>query len=75
MAAGALAIAQLIAQLLPVAVNAYKEIQQANQSSLPPVETILASADANWDQIAATAQAQLSNKPTGGPDPSPTPTS
>lgn len=59
MAAAAIALATLIAQELPVAIGIYKEIQQANSSSLPPVETILATADADWDAIAAAAQAEL----------------
>lgn len=63
MAAAALPIAQLIAQLLPVAIGAYKEIQAAHSSSLPPVETILAQADANWDSVAATAKSQLNPQP------------
>lgn len=68
MAAGALAIANLIAELLPSAVNLYKEIAASAQgSTLPPVETILAQADANWDTVANTAKQQLGQSPPAPP--------
>lgn len=60
MAAGALALATLIEQLIPVAVSAYKEIAAAHaEAQLPPVETILAKADANWDAVTAAANAEI----------------
>lgn len=63
-----LAIAQLLAQLLPLGIQLYKEIQSANSGTLPPVETILAAADANWDAVIFAAQAELNKAaqaPTG----------
>lgn len=57
---GALAIAQLIESLLPGMIALYNQIRAANAASqLKPVEEILATADANWDSVIATAQAEL----------------
>jgi hypothetical protein len=52
-------LANLIAQLLPLGVNIYTQIQQANADQLKPVEEILAVADANWDSIMKVAQAEI----------------
>jgi len=59
MAAGALALAGLIAQEIPVAIALYKQIAAAHAGSLPPVEEILAKADAQWDAVATAAAAEL----------------
>ncbi len=56
------ALANLLAQLIPLGLKVYTGIQQANADQLQPIETILAAADANWDAVAAAAQAEL-NKP------------
>lgn len=56
-------IAQLLAQLLPLGIQLYKEIQAANSGSLASVETILAAADANWDAVIFAAQTEI-NKTT-----------
>lgn len=54
------ALAALIAQLLPLGIQVYNQIRAANPgANLPPLETILAAADADWDAIAKQAQAQL----------------
>jgi len=52
-------IANLIAQLIPAGMQLYNEIRKANPAALPPLETILAQADANWDAIAAAAKKEL----------------
>jgi len=53
----ALAIAQLIENLLPAMIGLYNEIRQdASAASLKPVEQILAQADANWDDVIAASQ-------------------
>ncbi len=59
-------LANLLAQLLPLGVQVYREIQQANADQLKPIEDILTAADTNWDAVTATAQAEL--KP-AAPDP------
>ena len=51
-----LAIANLLAQLLPLGINLYKEIQAANTGDLKPIEEILAAADANWNAVIAESQ-------------------
>lgn len=53
------ALAALIAQLLPVGIQIYNQIAAANPATVPPLSTILVGADASWDQVAATAQGQL----------------
>ena len=52
-------LANLLAQLIPLGINAYTQIQQANADQLKPIEDVLAAADANWDAIAKAAQAEL----------------
>lgn len=61
--AEALALANLIGQLLPLGISAYKQIQGLFADKLAPVETILASADASWDAVIAAAQKELGNQP------------
>lgn len=54
------ALAALIAQLIPLGIQAYNEFLAANPNSgLPSTETILAQADANWAQVQQEAQAQI----------------
>ena len=53
----AAAIANLIATLLPTLIDAYKSLA-ATDSSIPPLETLWAQADANWDAVIAAAKAQ-----------------
>ena len=55
--------ANLLAQLIPLGVNLYAQIQQANAAQLKPIEDILATADTNWDAIAKAAQAQVEPTP------------
>jgi hypothetical protein len=52
-------IANLLAQLLPLGIKLYQEIQQANQDKLKPLAEILAAADSNWDAVATAAQAEI----------------
>lgn len=60
----ATALASLIAQLIPVGIQAYNGIRAANPgANLAPLETILAAADADWDAVAKQAQAQLAPPP------------
>ena len=61
--ASALALAQLLAQLLPLGISAYTQIQQANQDQLKPIEEVLAAADAQWDSVIKAAQAELAKTP------------
>ena len=49
-----------IAQAIPSLISLYKTIQQSVESGqLPPLETILAQADADWSSIAAAAKSPL----------------
>jgi hypothetical protein len=52
-------LAQLIAQLIPLGLQVYNEIRNANPDQLPPIETILAQADAKWDDVIAAAKKEL----------------
>jgi hypothetical protein len=52
-------LAALIAQLIPLGINIYTQIQQANANTLKPIEQVLADADVNWDAIAVAAAAQI----------------
>lgn len=52
-------LAALIAQLIPLGINIYTQIQQANANTLKPIEQVLAEADVNWDAIAVAAAAQI----------------
>jgi hypothetical protein len=58
-----IAIANLLSLLLPLGVKLYTEIQQANADQLKPIDEILAAADANYDEVAAKAQAELDKIP------------
>lgn len=53
------ALAALLAQLIPLGMQVYNQIQQANASTVPPLATILAAADADWDAVAKLAAEQL----------------
>lgn len=59
-------LATLIAQLIPLGIQVYNQIAAANPSTVPPLATILASADADWDAVAKAAQVQLSAPPPTG---------
>lgn len=61
--AAAVALAQLLSQLLPLGISAYTQIQQANQDQLKPIEEVLAAADGNWDEIVKAAKAELAKTP------------
>lgn len=62
-AASAVAIANLLAQLLPLGINIYNQIEAANQNAgLQPLADILAAADVNYKAIQAAAVAQFANK-------------
>lgn len=55
-----LQLAQLLAQLLPLGISAYTQIAAANQDAgLKLIADILAAADANFDIIGKTADAEL----------------
>lgn len=53
------ALAALIAQLLQAGIQVYSQIQAANPSTVQPLATILAAADADWDAVAKLAAEQL----------------
>jgi hypothetical protein len=53
-------LANLLAQLIPLGINVYTQIQQANSDKLKPIEEILSAADSNWDAITKSAQVQIS---------------
>jgi hypothetical protein len=55
-------LAQLLAQLIPLGMQVYTQIQQANAGALKPLSDVLAAADADWDAVAAAAAAQLAGK-------------
>ncbi len=57
---GALTIGLQLVQAIPMMINLYKTIQtDVSAGQLPPLETLLAQADADWATIAATAEAQV----------------
>lgn len=60
------ALAALIAQLVTSGIQVYNGIKAANPDTVPPLETILAGADADWTAVATAAQAQL-NPPAAAP--------
>ena len=57
------ALATLLSQLIPLGINVYTQIQQANANALVPIEQVLASADADWDAVIKQAQAQMNPPP------------
>ena len=59
----AAAIANLIATLLPTMIGAYKALASTD-ASIPPLETLLAQADANWQVVIDTAKAQATTTTT-----------
>lgn len=61
------ALATLLSQLIPLGINVYTQIQQANANALVPIEQVLASADADWDAVIKQAQAQQQNPPPAKP--------
>lgn len=50
-------IASLLGTLIPQLLTAYKALATTD-SNIPPVETLLATADANWQAIITAAEAQ-----------------
>ena len=56
------ALANLLAQLIPLGINVYTQIQQANTEQLKPIEDVLALADKNWQSITDAANKELGNK-------------
>ena len=52
-------LAALIAQLVTTGIQAYEQLRAANPSTIPPLATILAAADADWDAVAKQAAVQL----------------
>ncbi len=52
-------IATLIANLLPSLLQLYSEIEQQYTGQVKPLQDILAAADANWESVQATAQAEI----------------
>lgn len=57
------ALATLLSQLIPLGINVYTQIQQANANALAPIEQVLASADADWDAVIKQAQGQQTPPP------------
>jgi hypothetical protein len=57
-------LATLLAQLLPLGIQLYQAIEQQYSGQVPPLETILAQSDVNWDAISAAANKELGK--TGG---------
>jgi hypothetical protein len=56
----AIALAQLLSQLIPLGIGAYKQIASANQDAgLKSIEDVVAAADANADQLVAMTQAEI----------------
>lgn len=53
------AIANLIVIGLNAGIEAYIQLRAANPNTVPPLSTVLAAADADWDADAKLAQAQL----------------
>jgi hypothetical protein len=53
------ALAALISQLLTVGIQVYNGLRAANPATVPPLATILAQADADWQAVANEAAAQL----------------
>lgn len=53
------ALANLLAQLLPLGISLYNQIHQQYSETVPPLETILSESDLNWDAIAAAATKEL----------------
>ena len=54
----AVQIATLIESLLPSLIGLYAQIEQQYAGQVKPLANILAAADANWQQVAATAAQQ-----------------
>jgi len=62
--AAIIALANLLAILLPIGTKVYDQIQQANSGAdLKPIADVLAAADQNWDAIVAAAKAELDKLP------------
>lgn len=57
--AAIVALANLLGALIPLSIRAYNEIA-ANHSSVKPIADVIASADADFDAIIATAKAEIS---------------
>lgn len=53
------ALANLLAQLLPIGINLYMQIQKQYADQIPPLETILANSDANWQSIIDAANVEI----------------
>jgi len=53
------ALAALISQLLLAGIQVYNQLRAANPSTVPPLTTVLAQADADWDAVAKEAAAQI----------------
>ena len=54
-----IALANLLAILVPLGAKVYIAIQQANQDQLKPLADVIAAADANWDDVIVNAQAEI----------------
>lgn len=57
-----IALANLLAILIPLGTKIYTGIQAANADKLKPLADILAAADANWDSITAAANAEIAKQ-------------
>lgn len=60
--AAMIALAQLLAQLLPLGISTYTQIAAANQDAgLKPIQDIIAAADVNFNSIEQAAQTEINN--------------
>jgi aspartyl aminopeptidase len=55
------ALIALLEQLAPLAANLVEQLQAANASQLAAIETILADADKNWQEVITAANQQTGN--------------
>ena len=52
------ALANIIGQIILQAITVYNQLK-AQDANVPPLATILAQADTDWNEVIATAKAQL----------------
>ena len=63
-----IAITNALAQMIPAGISLYNQLEQNNQNAgITPLATVLANADANWDDIAAVAKQQAAPPPPNPP--------
>lgn len=57
------AIANLLAALIPLGIKVYSEIEAANTGQLAPITDIITAANTGWVDVIAAAQAELAKVP------------